>query len=67
MAVRLCVGSPFSDCPPSWCGRTAPEASMEEGSYASRFHRWFLEGFKSCLLLLVALPSLIDTLPQLLA
>ena len=45
----------------------APEVSEEEGSYASRFYRWFLESFKSCLLLLVALPALIDTLAQLLA
>ena len=42
--------------------RTAPEVSEEEGSYASRFYRWFLESFESCLLLLVALPGLIDTL-----
>ena len=40
---------------------TAPEVSEEEGSYASRFYRWFLESSKSCLLLLVALPGLIDT------
>ena len=46
---------------------TAPEVSEEEGSYASRFYRWFLESFKSCLLLFVALPGLIDTLAQLLA
>ena len=46
---------------------TAPEVSEEEGSYASRFYRWFLESFKSCLLLLVTLPGLIDTLAQLLA
>ena len=46
---------------------TAPEVSEEEGSYASRFYRWFSESFKSCLLLLVALPGLIDTLAQLLA
>ena len=44
----------------------APEVSEEEGSYASRFYRWFLESSKSCLLLLVALPGLIDTLAQLL-
>ena len=44
----------------------ASEVSEEEGSYASRFYRWFLKSYKSCLLLLVALPSLIDTLPQLL-
>ena len=42
--------------------RTAPDVSEEEGSYASRFYRWFLESFESCLLLLVALPGLIDTL-----
>ena len=46
---------------------TAPEVSEEEGSYASRFYRWFLESSKSCLLLLVALSGLIDTLAQLLA
>ena len=45
----------------------APEVSEEEGSYVSRFYRWCLESFKSCLLLLVALPSLIDVLAQLLA
>ena len=50
-----------------YCGRTAPEVSEEEGSYASRLYRWYLESFKSCLLLLVALPDLIDTLAQLLA
>ena len=67
MTVRLYVGSPFSDCPPFGCGRTAPEVSEEEGSYASCFYRWFLERSKSCLLLLVTLPDLIDTLAQLLA
>ena len=46
---------------------TAPEVSEEEGSYASCFYRWFSESFKSCLLLLVAPPGLIDTLAQLLA
>ena len=30
---------------------TAPEVSEEEGSYASRFYRWFLESYNSCLLL----------------
>ena len=45
----------------------APEVSEEEGSNASRFYRWFLESIKSCLLLLVALPDLIDTLAKLLA
>ena len=45
----------------------APEASEEKGSYASRFYRWFSESSKSCLLSLEAPPSLIDTLPQLLA
>ena len=45
----------------------APEVSEEEGSYASRFCCWFLESSKNCLLLLVAPPSLIDTLAQLLA
>ena len=67
MTVRLHVGSLLSDCPPLRCGRTAPEVSEEEGSYASRFYRWFSESFKSCLLLLVAPPGLIDTLAQLLA
>ena len=52
---------------PLCCSRTAPDVSEEKGSYASRFYRWFLESFKSCLLLLVALPGLIDTLAQLLA
>ena len=67
MTVRLYVGSPLSGCPPSGCGRTSPEVSEEEkGSYASRFYRWFLESSKSFLLLLVALPGLIDTLVQLL-
>ena len=65
MTVRLYVGSPFSDCPPFGCGRTAAEVSEEEGSSASRFYRWFLES-SNCLLLLVALPRLIDTLAQLL-
>ena len=46
---------------------TAPEVSEEEGSYASRFYRWFSESSKSCLLFLVAPPGLIDTLAQLLA
>ena len=46
---------------------TAPEVSEEEGSYALRFYRWFSESLKSCLLFLVAPPSLIDTLAQLLA
>ena len=65
--MRLYVGSPFSVCPPFGCGRMAAKFSEEEGSYASRFRRWFLESSKSCLLLLVAPPSLIDTLAQLLA
>ena len=46
---------------------TAPEISEEEGSYASRFDRWFSESSKSCLIFLVALPGLTDTLAQLLA
>ena len=46
---------------------TAPEISEEEGSYASTFDRWFSESSKSCLLFLVALPGLTDTLAQLLA
>ena len=67
MTVRLYVGSPLSDCPTFGCSRTAREVSEEEGSYAWRFYRWFLESIKSCLLLLVAPPGLIDTLAQLLA
>ena len=62
MTVRLYVGSPVSDCPPLCCGRTSPEVSEEEGTYALRFYRWFLDSFKYCLLLLVALSGLIDTL-----
>ena len=62
MTVRLYVGSPLSDLRPLCCDRTAPEVSEEEGSYASRFYRWFLESSKGCLLLLVALSDLIDTL-----
>ena len=46
---------------------TSPGVSEEEGSYALRFYRWFSESLKSCLLLLVARPGLIDTLAQLLA
>ena len=45
----------------------APKVSEEKGSYALCFYRWFLESFKSCLLVLMALPSLIDTLAHLLA
>ena len=45
----------------------APEVSEEEGSYASCFYRWFIESFKSFLLLLVGPSGLIDTLVQLLA
>ena len=67
MTVPLYDGSPLSDCPPLCCSRTAPKVSEEEGSYASRFYHWFLESSKSCLLLLVALPGIIDTLAQLLA
>ena len=67
MTVRLYAGSPLSDCPPLCCGKTAPEVTEEEGSYASLIYRWFLESSKSCLLLLVALPGLTDTLAQLLA
>ena len=47
------------------CGWTAPVVSEEEGIYALRFHCWCLESLKSCLLLLMALPGLIDTLAQL--
>ena len=45
----------------------APGVSEEEGSYASRFYRWFSESSRSCLLFLVAPPGLIDTLAKLLA
>ena len=45
---------------------TAPEV-IEEGSYASRFYRWFSESSKSYLLFLMAPPGLIDTLAQLVA
>ena len=34
VTVRLYVGSPLSDWPPLCCGRTAPEVSEVEGSYA---------------------------------
>ena len=61
MTIRLYVGSPLSDCPPLCCGRMAPEVSEEEGSYASRFYRWFLESSKSFLFLLLVLAGLIDT------
>ena len=47
VTVRLYVDSLFSDCLPLPCGRTAPELSEEEGSYASRVYRWFLEMLKS--------------------
>ena len=67
VSIEWDVGSLHSDCPPLCCGRAAPEVNEEEGSYASRFYRWFLESSKSCLLLLVALSGLIDTLAQLLA
>ena len=67
VTVRLYVGSLLSDCPPLCCGKAAPQVSEEECSYALRFYHWFLESSKSCLLLLVALPGLIDTLAQLLA
>ena len=40
----------------------ARKVSKEKGSYASCFYHCFLESFKSRLLLLVALPSLTDTL-----
>ena len=42
----------------------APEVSQEKGSYALHFYHWFLESLKSCRLLLMALPGLIDTLAQ---
>ena len=67
MTVRLYVASPLSGCPPLCCSRTAPEVSENKGSYASRFYRLFLQSSKSCLLLLVALPDLTDTVAQLLA
>ena len=50
--------------PAAW---TASEVIEEEGSYASRFYRWFSESSKSCLLFLMAPPGLIDTFAQLLA
>ena len=56
VTVRLLAGA--------W---TTPEVSEEEGSYTSRFYRWFSESLKSCLLFLVAPPGLIDSLAQLLA
>ena len=62
MTVRLYGGSPLSDCLPFGCSRTAPEVSEEEGSYDLRFYQWFLESSKNCLLLLMALPGLIDNL-----
>ena len=55
----------YVDCPFLCCGRMTPKVSEEEGSYASHFYRWLLESFKSCLLLPMALPGLIDTLAQL--
>ena len=67
VTVPLYVGSSLSDCPPLCCGRTTPEVSEEKASYVLRLYDWLLESFKSCLLLLVALPGLIDTLAQLLA
>ena len=67
MIVRLYVSGPLSDCLPLCCGRTTLDVSGEKGSYASRFYRSFLESSKSFLLLLVALPGLIDTLAQLIA
>ena len=62
MTFRLYVDSPLSDCQSLCWGRTAPEVTEEEGSYALRFYHWFLESFKSFLLFLVAVPGLIDTL-----
>ena len=46
VAVRLYVDSPLSGCPPLRCYRTVAEVSEEEGSYASRFYRWFSENFR---------------------
>ena len=43
MIVRLYVGSPLSDCPSLCCERTAPEVSVEEGSYALLVFRKFSE------------------------
>ena len=40
----------------------APEVSEEKSSYVSRFCCWFLESSKSCLLRLVTLLGLIDTI-----
>ena len=62
--ILLICESPLSESPPLCCSRTAPEFSEEYDSYASCFYRWFLESFKSYLLLIVALPGLIDTLAQ---
>ena len=67
MSVCLRVGSPLSHSPPFVCRRTSLEVSEDEGSYVLRFYHWFLESPKSFLLLLAALPHLIDTLAQLLA
>ena len=47
---------------PLCCVRTALIVSEEERNYATRFGPWFLESFRSFLLLLLALPGLIDTL-----
>ena len=67
MTVCLHVGSPLSDSPPFVCRRSSLEVSEDEGSYVLHFYHWFLESPKSFLLLLAALPRLIDTLAQLLA
>ena len=61
MTVRLYVGSTFSDCPPLCSGRAAGEVSQVT------FFPLVFAKFKSCLLLLVALPGLIDIIAQLLA
>ena len=45
----------------------AAKVTDEEGSYTLRYYGWFLQSFKSCLLLLVAMPGLTDTPAQLLA
>ena len=61
LAVRLVIARLLAA---AW---TASEVSEAEGSYASRFYRWFSESSNSCLLFLVAPPGVIDTLAQLLA
>ena len=65
MTVHLNVGSPLSDRQPLCYGRTAPEISEEEGSYASRFFHWFLESLRvrfnwnSCTVASLKVPAMI--------